>query len=342
MPQPASIECPRCGFTLDGARDASRARGESAGICSECGLAVEWRGLEDASGDPAWFVEARLKSRGMLRRVAGTLLRLPWPWGFWSQVSMRIPLSWRGIAVFLLALACIAHAVAAVGRIERNRPRWGTWKPGTADHIVAVFTPLNRYYGRSIVASGDIPTPSTSGTERVRRIAHAFLFSVDFAGIVPAPARTATGTAPRGGLYPFAPQLVDPVTTARMSTAMLVPLLAPAGLLLLPISLRRARVRMRHIVRVALYSLALLLPILALAIYATVDNWFLYIGTQDFIGRMRPHVITIVAAALTLPWMAAVVSRYLRLPRGWLVAGACTAVATLLSLAVSAAQFDRL
>ena len=57
---------------------------------------------------------------------------------------------------------------------------------------------------------------------------------------------------------------------------------------------------------------------------------------------MRPHVITIVAAALTLPWMAAVVSRYLRLPRGWLVAGACTAVATLLSLAVSAAQFDRL
>ncbi len=340
--EPSRIECPRCGFTLDGARDASRARGEATGICSECGLAVEWRGLEDASGDPAWFVESRLKSRGMLRRIAGTLLRLPWPWGFWSQVSMRIPLSWRGIAAFLLALACLAHAVAAVGRIERNRPRWGTWTPGAADHIVAVLTPLNRYYGRSIVASADIPTTSASAAERARRIAHAFLFSVDFVGIVPAPPRNAAGPAPRGGLYPFAPRLVDPVTSARMSTAMLVPLLAPAGLLLLPISLRRARVRMRHIVRVALYSLALLLPILALAIHATVDNWFLYIGTQDWIGRMRPHVITIVAAALTLPWMAAVVSRYLRLPRAWLVAASCTAVATLLSLAVSAAQFDRL
>jgi hypothetical protein len=332
QPQPSRVECPRCGFALDGSRDASRARGETEGICTECGLSVEWRQLEDASGDPAWFVESRLKPLGLARRAIATLLRLAWPWGFWSQVSMRTPLSARGIAAFLLVLACVAHGVAAVGRIERNAPRWGRTAPGTVDHIVAVVTPLNRYYGTSIMISARLPDPPSSAWERTIRIAHGFVYSIDFTGLVP----------PRPGLHPFAPQIVDPVTTSRLASAALVPVLAPCMLLLLPISMRRARVRFRHIARAAIYSLALLVPLFALALYACIANWHLYIGTQDWIGRMRPHVLTIAAALVTLPWLAAIVARYLRLPRAWPVALACTAIATLLSLAVSALQFDRL
>ena len=335
------LECPRCGYGLDAGPSL---RGDAEGICTECGLAIRWEELVSTYTDPTWFVESRRRRPRIALRGLWTRARCAFPRAFWTRIPLSLPISARGILAFLVAVAVVAHIIAAIGRLEVERRSWrGRWITN-ADRIVGILTPLNSYAGRAIVANADRLGPQATGIERASVILWTYAYTCDPIGLLAPPIDPRNGNPLHPSMGPVSRTgpPVDSVATARLQTAVLVPLLAPACLLLLPLSLRRARVRMQHILRATVYSISLLLPLLAAAIITSHSGWGYYIGTQDTLGRMAPHLLTIIAAALALPWMLAVASRYLKLPNAWTVALACTTVATLLSLFASSLQFDRL
>jgi hypothetical protein len=88
---------------------------------------------------------------------------------------------------------------------------------------------------------------------------------------------------------------------------------APLGFVLLPISRRLARVRWRHLIRIALYSFMIFLIPLGADCYIQMTGEF---------GRalvIMPWFITIASALAGLLWWSAATRNYLRIPHAWAV-----------------------
>ena len=116
----------------------------------------------------------------------------------------------------------------------------------------------------------------------------------------------------------------------RLACATIVPLTAPLAILLLPISMRRARVRPRHLVRCAAYSLALLVPIAGLFLLSPYG-----FGASAFIAAplsSEVHHLFFAAIPLTLVWNWAFARHYLMLEHPGAVAASNTVLAALVSL----------
>lgn len=88
---------------------------------------------------------------------------------------------------------------------------------------------------------------------------------------------------------------------------------APLGFLLLPISRRMARVRWRHLIRIALYSFMIfLIPLGA-------DCYIQMTGQSGRALVTMPWFVTIASALAGLLWWAAATRNYLRIPHAWAV-----------------------
>lgn len=134
----------------------------------------------------------------------------------------------------------------------------------------------------------------------------------------------------------------------RSSSAVFVPatLLAPLTLLLLPTSLRRARIRPRHFVRLMVYTTALLIPITACMFVA--DNLLRGLVTPargklsfhlyplGVFGEVNPtFILLLLVFALNAIWLTAAASRYLRLPNARGVGVACALIPLLVACLLS-------
>lgn len=130
----------------------------------------------------------------------------------------------------------------------------------------------------------------------------------------------------------------------------------PAAFLLLPFTLRRARVRSMHLVRVGAWSLVgvpMILGLIALALLGLeLISWLtgylmprqsIYIPTraEEIIGAIAEPFINgldrIFPSALlawTVVWWGFAVGRYLKLPRPWLVTGVMALLSVLLAAAL--------
>lgn len=352
--QSTELECPRCGHLLGALADDSERRGEPGGNCSECGLEVEWSALRESGSDPRWFVESRGTRRWIATRAAATLVRTLRPFAFWSRLRMNIGLRWQGLAAFIVAVAIAAHFVGAAARISINADRMQRRFSAdltVADYAWAVASPASAVAGSQLLEElqggarvQSFPAATPGAQRRPWTIGES-------AGIALSAALTTglvegdmgawwTGSSP--GFRARMPRLVDSLALGRLAAAALVPWLAPMALLLVPTSLRMAKVRVSHLVRGSIYASALLLPLFALAIIAFHLRWPLAIGAPTPTGRLAPHVLTLTAAGLALVWMGALCRCYLRLRQPWSVALACTAIATLLSLFVSSLWFGLL
>ena len=233
------LECPRCGYGLDAGPSL---RGDAEGICTECGLAIRWEELVSTYTDPTWFVESRRRRPRIALRGLWTLARCAFPRAFWTRIPLSLPISARGILAFLVAVAVVAHIIAAIGGLEVERRSWrGRWITN-ADRIVGILTPLNSYAGRAIVANAGRLGPQATGIERASVILWTYAYTCDPIGLLAPPIDPRNGNPLHPSMGPVSRTgpLVDSVATARLQTAVLVPLLAPACLLLLPRSLRRA------------------------------------------------------------------------------------------------------
>ena len=339
----APLHCPRCAYLLAGTESDAASRGDPRGTCPECGLDVSWAELRDTRGDPPWFAESRNARRPLAWRACATALRTTRPFRFWSAVTMQIPLRPRAIAVYLLVVAAAAHAVAVTGRTWMNierRQQWYSTTPTVADHAWAALMPASIVWGESIWSwtTRRNEGPDDRWTTRTVATAVALAECACTMGFDEDDMGRFTGA---GGFQARgrAPRLLDPAAAARLASAAVVPLAAPALVLLLPFSMRRARVRPVHLLRATLYSTALLPPLLAIAVWGTHHGHRFMLGAPTLRGRLEPHIVTLAAIALASVWMSAICTRYLRLPNAIGVAAACTAIAGLLSLGAAATHF---
>ena len=336
----APLQCPRCGYTLLAnvatTDEQVGVEGDDHSRCTECGLDFEWSDLRSHHQDPVWFVESRVSRHSLARRALETLVVCCRPFFFWSRVRMNLPLRNSGLVAFVLAIALLAHATTSVGRVYANRLQ--SWRSQThaLDYAYALIYPLSRYNASDIVDAD-----SLLGDHDTLRLATALVrgLTADKGLTIHATIHGQIKGVPVGA---SALKLLSHSAQWRLLTSALTPLGAPLALLLLPISLRMARVRKAHLVRACVYSFILLIPCLALAIHATLTHWSMTLGMVSWRGRLEPHALTMLAAALTLPWMFALTSRYLKLPHAFPVALACTTIAMLASLGAAALVFGSL
>lgn len=355
-PRPA-LECPRCGHLLGVMADEADRRGDARGTCSECGLDVEWSALRRAATAPTWCVEARYSPRSVVRRAFGTLVRAARPFRFWSSIDLALPLSRRRLLVFVLAVLAVLHCLAATQRILVRG--WKPWATPPAASVsaaatigkiaVALVAPLSRFDGASVVYVMHQATGKTGTLDLVSdsipalaKAAIPFQEGKFTAAIV----QVSPNRSIVHHVYANARELLLPAL--RTSSAVVVPptLLAPLTLLLLPTSLRRARIRPRHFVRLMAYTTALLIPITACVFVA--DNLLRGLRTParsetsfhlhpfEAFGEVNPaFFLLLLVLALNAIWLTAAASRYLRLPNARGIGVACALIPLLIACLLS-------
>ncbi len=347
---PPSLECPRCGHHLDGNADAAEARGEMRGVCTECALPVEWAKLRADAIAPKWFIEAQHSKYWWPRRLASTLLRCVRPFHFWSAIDLAIPFSRRGAIVFLIGVAALLHVVAVgqrlayVGPVCLDRFRWKMWNAETesaADLTLAIIAPMSCFagseilhYSRSEVGPGNEFEVAMRTTARFAMIAIYPMRSQMVFGYAPTP-WSPRGTVTNTGKAPsiFWPDQSDSTIASSIAAVS-----APFAMLLLPTSLRRARIRQRHFLRVSLYASVLIVPIMATSL-ALPHFGAMYGGSAlsfiNLYGKPNADAILLASATLFISiWMTAAAGRYLRLPHAAGVGLSCGLIAVLTSMLV--------
>ena len=344
------LECPRCGHQLEGNADAAEARGETRGVCTECALPVEWSKLRADAIAPKWFVEAQHSKYWWPRRLAGTLLRCARPFHFWNSIDLAIPFSRRGAIVFLIGVAALLHVVAVgqrlayVGPVCLDRFRWKMMNAETesaADIALAIVAPTSRFDGSDILRlTRSEVGPGTASEVALRTTARFALIAIypmrremSFHG---AP----TAWNPRGPtrITGRAPELLWPDQADSTIASSIAAVFAPFAMLLLPTSLRRARIRPRHFVRVSLYASVLIVPIVATSLLLPHFGAMYGGSSLSFINLYgQPNADAILLASATLfisIWMTAAAGRYLRLPHAAGVGLSCGLIAVLTSMLV--------
>lgn len=103
--------CPRCGYELTGTVQTWIEACPLEGVCSECGLTLDWRRvLNPIYGQPRWFAENI--NRPLWRTWLPTAARSLWPPGFWRDVRMEYPIQGARLMAFLAATVVFVHFVA--------------------------------------------------------------------------------------------------------------------------------------------------------------------------------------------------------------------------------------
>lgn len=345
---PRSLECPRCGHQLDGSAIAAETRGEHTGVCTECGLEVHWARLRADAIAPKWFIEAQHSKYWWPRRLAGTLLRCVRPFHFWSAIDLAIPFSRRGAIAVIIGVAALLHVVAVgqrlsyvvpvcVNRFELQLQNAET--ESAADLTLAIIAPMSCFagsqilsYSRSEVGPGSEFEVAMRTTARFAMIAIYPMRSQMVFECAPTP------WSPRGHVTVTgrAPSIFWPDQSDSTIASSIAAVLAPFAMLLLPTSLRRARIRPRHFVRISLYASVLIVPIVATSL---VLPYFgaMYGGSTisfiNFYGQPNADLILFASATLFISiWMTAAAGRYLRLPHAAGVGLSCGLIAVLTSM----------
>jgi hypothetical protein len=279
--------CPRCGYDLSGTVASWSTSCEVDGVCSECGLAFAWRDVLDPRRTvPAWsFEHAR---RLVPVRFVVTAVRALWPWTFWRRIRMEQPIrGWR-LAAWVAMMLLSSHTFIAINNAIHARNTMQTTRQ------VAPIAPI-------------APTaPSMAAQIREHMlIAAAWPY-----------AETKT-SAPFGALGTRV-WTSKPSIPARVWLGPLALSLIPVAFLLLGQSMRLARIRRAHLVRIWAYSMVLAPVSVALWIFddPPTENASAIALTLSYglsIAWMTVPALTLGAAGLM--WWCAT-TRYLRLKHG--------------------------
>jgi len=241
--------CPRCGYDLRGTVGARPRARDDMGTCSECGLEFLWSEVLENQVLPAWSIE-RVEAP-LHRTVFSTCGRLFLPWRMWRELGMTQRSRPRRIAAPLLVILVLVFigfaACRAVIAAEVHRAQSASAAVPISLReaiLTASFTPFSN---RSLAGTGNrawsYPSP--------RRLHDAFAAARGNAWNSSLEA-TLNGS---GMIVPF------------LSVAIVFQVLCGLSALTVPATLRRFKVRKLHLLRVTLYSLWLLAPAAALALF---------------------------------------------------------------------------
>lgn len=290
----AFANCPRCGYDQRGTPATWTDSCPLNGTCAECGLLFAWsQVLQPHKFEPRWCVEFAPRRWRVPAACVKTFLQSFRPWRFWSQLKMSHPIRWgrlivyAGFLVFPLLLAYalaqggvaiyvryqaqqildqqqkalpqqIVQAQAALNQLSTfqltdsqrtNYQQALTQQLANLQAAMNASNTVNISYLEALVEAVFNPLASNSagsvtymGTNSPY-IAPALLWSVG--------SRFIQGT--QGAWSWNAGKTLEQLRWLGFNWAIVVVL--PLSLILLPFSLRRAKVRWGHIARVFAYSM---------------------------------------------------------------------------------------
>ena len=355
--------CPRCGYDLRGVVGAWESSCPLEGVCSECGLAVRWAEvLRPEKFAPWWCVESVPRLRAVPLSASATMLRSFRPWTFWRELKMSQRIRWGRLGMYVVLLfvlpvivgyvveqsavalhvrwqkgqelrECRQHVTGRIRSIQLlvESPQWPA-RPAmerqalqselqSLDTALAAPVSVNHGYAAAWLEAVFTPTARTSaGTINT------------FAGRQPYPAPRQlhgelriSGTVWGGNLTD---RLLEWAPLAAWWIAAQV--LLPVCFVCLPISRRRAKVRWRHLARIALYGLFIpwaivFAMLLCITVALASPRW-------DGVALGAASLLLFLMIPATVAWWVAAISRYLRMPHAWAVAVLLTVVAVLFPL----------
>jgi hypothetical protein len=303
---PPAPGCPRCGYDLTGQVDSWAESCPLAIVCSECGLRFDSCDVLNASFAARWrFVEVAQGRR--LNALWQTFRRALVPWRFWSWVRMEHPLRVRS-AVGWASLAFLgAYAATSLLWFCLAVIEYFAWV--TVQPRMAAYNPLAGALKGALL--GVLSPWRDDGY-----FGEALFGSDELKA-----------------------------TFTFMALGVLVAVLMPVCFLLLPDTLRRAKVRRAHLVRVCAWSLVtppLLLQAVTLLLPA-VQDW-VYLATGNYASRSElldsiyhrrgKAWFAFLLLWLVLWWWAAC-GKYLKLPNAAAIAAAMVVMSTLVVIFLS-------
>lgn len=294
--------CPRCGYDQRGEMAKWKRSCPLESTCTECGLLIDWRELFNPDfKTPTWCVESAEKWRQIPWRSVKTLFMMPRPWRFWRDLRMSHEIRWSRLATFWAVLLVVVHF--AIG--------------GGQAYLFYVEQSASIAWGRVY--------PGSLVRDCLVQAAAPF---------APMPIADgwygtclAYGAALWGGGIPAIMAFV----TANMTMAF--------GFILLPISRRRAKVRLRHVFRILAYGVPFLLPVYAFFILGAAAAPYRGLPVGWALGLRLPALIA--AAILMVIWWSLATSRYLRMPHAWWIGGVLGVLATVAWTLAMASTGDR-
>lgn len=295
MPAGLQSLCPRCGYDLRGQIASWTDHSPLQGICPECGLQFHWTHILH----PTRSVPRWSIEHGpkfRIRAAISTFFRSLWPWTFWKAVRIEQPIRPKRLVVYTLLIAVAVHLCFAGAGIGTVARTQYQWMTWTTPN-----SQIDLYaYARSVL-------------EQVWPVL----------------------------IWPYSSMYYGAFSPVRFSHHPVlwgVPIVLafiPFCFLLLPQSMRKARIRKAHLVRGCVYTISVL-PLAALA-YAVIFQ-FTPLWYRIHFEPMTFPVIGITICYSIVMWTA-IIKDYLRLPHGLGVSLAIHAVAILLSALVLLAVF---
>ena len=295
--------CPRCGYDLRGKLETWKCDCPIDGVCNECGLEFEWGELLCLRrAVPRWNVEYA-RGWGIVSASIKTMLVMLRPSKFWRDLKMVHEPRWRrfsALALPMLLLLYLSFALS-VGHV--------TYKNSlnlNQNSFIAPILPV--VYG----LYATINPYSERGTARyIATNLHPSLFWQEV--------RIQIGN---NQFTPFRGRMRMSVVIVQ---GMILVVFCPLAFMALPQSLRKAKVRWRHLVRIALYSAFIILPPLGLYIRNGNGGWnFHWWLPQWFVPCSLIYLLT----GLILWWSLAA-KHYLKLPHAWGVGSSMVVLAYL-------------
>ena len=316
-------KCPRCGYDLRGVIPTWTQQCPLEGTCTECGLRFRWpEVLQPEKFEPRWCVEYAPSRLGAIKGAVRTLLRSFWPWRFWSSLKMSHAVRPRRLILYLLFLVLLPVApYAAEQTTVAARLRYFIGQHPSV-------TTVNHSYFAAILEAVFRPTSSLS---------NGTISSPVGSGPYPPPNRLhdAFETLAAGpGTWPSTNAFVQSIRPVLLiwSVAAIHYILLPAGLILFPVSRRRAKVRWVHVARVTAYSF--FLPILfASTFFACGMVGYVFDYWRDSAPVAALWINLSLPIPLLIVWWAVAIKRYLRMPHSLVVAVLLALMSSLLLLA---------
>lgn len=136
--------CPRCGYDFSGTAAAWNDTCPLHGICSECGLELEWRDvLNPNRAVPQWFFEHTTTRR--VRRLFQTLMRVLRPARFWTVIRLHYHVRFSRLMVAVAVCVLGLQLAAFVNLLWMSRaagtvapPAWMVFGPRSRAAMIAV------------------------------------------------------------------------------------------------------------------------------------------------------------------------------------------------------------
>jgi len=306
--------CPRCGYGLRGIVESWTDACPLTGVCSECGLEIEWKELLNPSrAVPRWCVEYGRWWWLPITATKTLLVLFLRPRKFWRDLKMYHEPRWRRFsACLLMTLAVLYPALAVhVGMSLYCSCRQATMSgtPMTIRNslVIGLKAAMIPYSGSTypVIARSEGPTAwSPSGP---------FIYAARFK---PMDVFRHIRFAIRINKF-VNPRRIDfwhsKNASVFLAQVLMITILSPISFLVLPQSLRKAKVRYRHLVRIGLYSLHFsLIPCLLILHHQIMGYWTLLRSYElnSFLAFYLPVICLNI-------WWSLAAKHYLKLPHAW-------------------------